>query len=155
MSRTIEQTLHIRARPETVWRFFTDPARLARWWGTAELDAGPGGILQVAMHEGPRPVMRGRFVELVPYERLVFTFGWEATPGAPDIPPESSRVEVTLTPDGDGTELTLRHSDLPTVLEEETGDGWAHLLHRLAETAEPGDQPLDQAPGPCEEGERC
>ncbi|GAA2724156.1 hypothetical protein GCM10010439_21150 [Actinocorallia aurantiaca] len=107
------------------------------------------------MHEGPRPVMRGRFVELVPYERLVFTFGWEATPGAPDIPPESSRVEVTLTPDGDGTELTLRHSDLPTVLEEETGDGWAHLLHRLAETAEPGDQPLDQAPGPCEEGERC
>ncbi|GGT33906.1 SRPBCC domain-containing protein [Nonomuraea spiralis] len=136
MSRTIEQTLHIRARPETVWRFFTDPARLARWWGTAELDARPGGALQVAMHEGPRPVMRGRFVELVPYERLVFTFGWEATPGAPDMAPEASRVEVTLTPDGDGTEVTLRHSGLPTVLEEETSDGWAHLLLRLGETAE-------------------
>ncbi|WP_165781080.1 SRPBCC family protein [Streptosporangium minutum] len=136
MSRTIEQTLHIRARPETVWRFFTDPARLAQWWGTAELDARPGGTLQVAMHGGPRPVMRGRFVELVPYERLVFTFGWEAAPGVPDMPPEASRVEVTLTPDGDGTELTLRHSGLPAVLEEETGDGWAHLLHRLGETAE-------------------
>ncbi|GII81937.1 hypothetical protein Sru01_69190 [Sphaerisporangium rufum] len=98
--------------------------------------ARPGGTLQVAMHEGPRPVMRGRFLELVPYERLVFTFGWEATPGAPDLAPEASRVEVTLTPDGDGTELTLRHSGLPIVLEEETGDGWAHLLHRLAGTAE-------------------
>ncbi|WP_197093736.1 SRPBCC family protein [Nonomuraea sp. SBT364] len=136
MSRTIEQTLRIRARPETVWRFFTDPARLARWWGTAELDARPGGALRVAMHEGPCPVMRGRFVELVPYERLVFTFAWEATPGAPGLPPEASRVEVTLTPDGDSTELTLRHSGLPAALEEETGGGWAHLFRRLGETAE-------------------
>ncbi|MES9536597.1 MULTISPECIES: SRPBCC family protein [unclassified Actinomadura] len=136
MSRTIEQTLHIRARPETVWRYFTDPARLARWWGTAELDARPGGTLRVAMHEGPCPVMRGRFVELVPYERLVFTFGWEPKPGAPDIAPEASRVEVTLTPDGDGTKLTLRHSGLPAALDEETSDGWAHLLRRLSETAE-------------------
>ncbi|WP_425427348.1 SRPBCC family protein [Actinomadura mexicana] len=40
-SRTIEQTSHIRARPETVWRYFTDPARLAQWWGAAELDARP------------------------------------------------------------------------------------------------------------------
>ncbi|MGW0481363.1 SRPBCC family protein [Nonomuraea sp. NPDC003214] len=135
MSRTIEQTLHIRARPETVWRFFTDPARLARWWGTAELDARPGGTLRVAMHEGPRPVMRGQFVELVPYERLVFTFGWEPTPGAPGLGPGASRVEVTLTPDGDGTTLTLRHSGLPAPLEEETGGGWAHLLPRLGEAA--------------------
>ncbi|MGW3365323.1 SRPBCC family protein [Streptosporangium canum] len=135
MSRTIEQTLHIRARPETVWRFFTDPARLAQWWGTAELDARPGGTLRVAMHEGPRPVMRGQFVELVPYERIVFTFGWEAGPGAPDIRPGASRVEVTLTQDGDGTTLTLHHSGLPAPLEEETSDGWAHMLRRLAETA--------------------
>jgi uncharacterized protein YndB with AHSA1/START domain len=135
-NRTIEQTLRIQARPETVWRFFTDPARLSQWWGKAELNAHPGGTLRVEMQEGPRPVMRGEFVELVPYERIVFTFGWEATPGAPDIPPGASRVEVTLTQDGDGTNLTLRHSGLQALLEGETSDGWAHVLRRLGKAAE-------------------
>ncbi|MER5625071.1 MULTISPECIES: SRPBCC family protein [unclassified Streptosporangium] len=135
-SRTIEQTLRIQARPETIWPFFTDPARLAQWWGAAELDARSGGALRVYMQEGPRPVMCGQFVELVPYERIVFTFGWKAAPGVPDIPPGSSRVEITLVRDGGGTELTLRHSGLPPLLEHETGHGWTHLLHRLGETAE-------------------
>ncbi|GII93770.1 SRPBCC family protein [Sinosporangium siamense] len=132
---TIEQALWIRARPETVWRHFTDPARLARWWGEAEVDPRPGGELVVRMREGPRPIMRGRFVELVPHERIVFTFGWEATPGAPAIPPGTSRVEITLTPDGDGVRLTLRHSGLPFSLEGETGEGWRHMLGRLGDEA--------------------
>ncbi|NRQ39861.1 SRPBCC domain-containing protein [Nonomuraea sp. NN258] len=133
--RTIERSLRIQARPETVWRFFTDPERLARWWGTAELDAREGGSLRVSMHEGPRPVMRGEFVELVPHERIVFTFGWEDTPGAPDIPPGSSLVEITLTADGDGTVLAVRHSGLPPSLGDETGAGWSHLLDVLADAA--------------------
>lgn len=128
----IEHSLRIQARPETVWGFFTDAERLARWWGAAELDARPGGGLTVRMHEGPRPVMSGRFVELVPYERLVFTFGWEPAPGVPAVPPGSSTVEITLTPDGDGTHLTLRHHGLPSGLMGETFAGWRDLLGRLA-----------------------
>lgn len=134
--RAIERTVRIQAWPETIWRFFTDPARLARWWGAADLNARPGGTLRVRMREGPRPIMRGEFVELVPYERIVFTFGWEATPGAPAMPPGSSRVEITLTPDGAGTKLVLRHTGLPPDLEQETGEGWAGLLDRMAESAE-------------------
>ncbi|SEG74307.1 Uncharacterized conserved protein YndB, AHSA1/START domain [Thermomonospora echinospora] len=134
-SRTVEQTMRIQAPPETVWRYFTDPERLARWWGEAEVDARPGGILRVLMHDGPRPVMRGRFTELVPHERIAFTFGWEPTPGAPDIPPGASRVEITLAGDGDATVLTLRHSGLPFRLHDETDTGWRHLLHRLSTTA--------------------
>ncbi|MET8339444.1 SRPBCC family protein [Streptosporangium canum] len=132
---TIEQTVWIRARPETVWRHFTDPVRLARWWGEAEVDPRPGGDLVVRMREGPRPIMRGQFVELEPYERIVFTFGWEATPGAPAIPAGASRVEITLAPESDGVTLTLRHSGLPFTLERETGEGWDHVLRRLAEKA--------------------
>ncbi|MFI9560378.1 SRPBCC domain-containing protein [Nonomuraea endophytica] len=127
----IERTVRIAARRETVFRFFTDPERLARWWGRAEADARPGGVLRVAMDGGPRPVMLGEFVELVPGERIVFTFGWEPAPGVPDVPPGSSRVEVTLEEEGDGTVLTLRHSGLPAVLGEETGAGWDHMLRRL------------------------
>ncbi|GAA3466343.1 SRPBCC family protein [Nonomuraea roseola] len=71
-------------------------------------------------------------MELGPYERIVFTFGWEATPEAPDIPPGTTRVEVTLTQDGEGTRLILRDSGLPDMLEQETGSGWAAVLGRLA-----------------------
>lgn len=134
--RIVEHTVHIDVRPETVWRFFTDPERLLQWWGPAEVDVRPGGTLRVSMREGPRPIMRGEFIELTPYQRIVFTFGWEDTPGAPDVPPGSTRVEVTLAEHDGGTRLTLRHSGLPPRLADETADGWADVLNRLAATAQ-------------------
>jgi uncharacterized protein YndB with AHSA1/START domain len=36
----------------------------------------------------------GRFVELVPHRRLVFTYGWED--GLMGVPPESTTVEIDL-----------------------------------------------------------
>ncbi len=134
----IEQTIRIDASPERVWAYFTDAEKLARWWGSAEADARPGGLLRVAMDGGPDPVMRGEFVELLPYELLVFTFGWEPGPGVPDVAPGGSRVEVELTPDGDGTVVTLRHSGLPATLRGETTDGWRVVLRRLAVEAAEG-----------------
>ena len=47
--------------------------------------------------------MRGEYVELVPHERIVFSFGWDPTDGAPDVAPGSTLVEITLTADGDDT----------------------------------------------------
>ena len=73
---TVEQTVRIAASPETVYRFWTEPQRLAQWWGTdAEVEAEPGGLFRVVMESGP--VMRGAFAELDPPHRIVFTFGWE------------------------------------------------------------------------------
>ncbi|MFI6297092.1 SRPBCC family protein [Nonomuraea sp. NPDC050790] len=132
----IERSVRIAARRQTVYRHFTDPVRLARWWGQAEADVRPGGVFRVAMEGGPRPVMLGEFVELVPYERVVFTFGWEPAPGVPAVPPGSSLVEVTLAEDGDATVVTVRHSGLPAVLEGETGAGWEHTLRRLFDITE-------------------
>ena len=106
---------------------------MADWWGdTAELDPRPGGVCRVAMEEGP--VMVGEYVELVLYERLVFTFGWEGN--APDqVGPGSTRVEITLEEDGDDTVLTLRHTDLPAVQAGDHEKGWAHFLGVLVERA--------------------
>lgn len=131
----IEQTIRIDAPPARVWAYFTDAAKLARWWGSATADPRPGGTLRVQMDGGPDPVMRGEFVELEPYERLVFTFGWEPAPGVPDIAPGGSRVEVLLRPDGAGTVVTLRHSGLPATLRGETTEGWRTVLGRLANEA--------------------
>ena len=77
-TRLVEQTVRISARPETVWRYWTDPQRMCDWWGAAaELDPRPGGTCRVEMGGGP--TMRGEYLELVPYERIVFSFGWEPT----------------------------------------------------------------------------
>jgi uncharacterized protein YndB with AHSA1/START domain len=129
----VEQTLRIAARPETVWRYWTDPERMRAWWGAAELDPRPGGPYVVEMDGGP--VMRGQYVELVPHRRIVFSFGWDPAPGAPDLPPGSTLVEVTLTPDGTDTILALRHSRLPAAVRDEHRRGWARVLPALADAA--------------------
>jgi uncharacterized protein YndB with AHSA1/START domain len=130
----VEQTLRIRGRPETVWRYWTDPGRMCEWWGAAaELDPRPGGVCVVEMGGGG--VMRGEYVELVPYERIVFSFGWDPTEGAPAIAPGSTLVEVTLIPDGDDTVLALRHTGLPAAHRDEHHAGWGHFLPILAGAA--------------------
>jgi uncharacterized protein YndB with AHSA1/START domain len=130
----VEQTLRIEARPETVWRYWTDPERMCDWWGAAaELDPRPGGAYVVEMGTGP--VMRGEYVELVPHERIVFSFGWDPHEAVPAIAPGSTQVEVTLTPDGDGTILALRHTGLPDAARDEHRAGWARFLPLLAGAA--------------------
>ena len=127
----IERTIQIEAPPEVVWRFFTDPARMARWLGPADLDPTPGGELTFQLAEPTGPVVRGRFIELRPYEKIVFTFGWDPTPGVPELPPGSSQVEVTLSAHDGGTLLTLRHTSVPPDLLVNTDTGWAGFLDSL------------------------
>jgi uncharacterized protein YndB with AHSA1/START domain len=133
-STVVEQTIRISARPETVWRYWTDPERMCAWWGSsAELDPHPGGVCEVTVVQGG--VMRGEFLELVPYRRIVFSFGWEPTEGAPPVPPGSTRVEVTLVEEEGDTILTLRHLGIPAVARDQHVHGWAHFLGILAGTA--------------------
>ena len=129
----VEETVRIAARPETVWRYWTEPERMGAWWGAAELDPRPGGACVVEMGDGP--VMRGEYVELIPHKRIVFTFGWDSTDDVPDVPPGSTRVEVTLTADGDDTILALRHTGLPTAFRALHREGWGHFLPVLVGAA--------------------
>ncbi|MEX2255276.1 MAG: SRPBCC domain-containing protein [Acidimicrobiia bacterium] len=129
---TIEQVVRIAATPKMVWAFWTEPERLAEWWGIeAVAVAEPGGMFRVVMEGGP--VMLGAFTELDPPRRLVFTFGWEQNaPGEP-LAPGSTRVEVTLTPEGDDTILVLRHFEMPSTHAADHESGWSYYLgDRLA-----------------------
>jgi len=143
----VEVERRIAARPETVFSFFVDPARYQRWQGVeAEVDPRPGGIFRVAATGSSRTIMRGEFVEIVPPERLVFTWGWEQFDGLPDgmrVEPGASIVEVTFVPDGDETIVRIRHGGLPTeaALLFHSG-GWNMTLDRIATVSEGRD------PGP-------
>lgn len=135
----VVREVRIRARPETIFPFFTDPARYVRWMGRlATLDARPGGTYRVTLNE--QDIARGEFVEVVPYRRIVFTWGWEA-PGNP-VGPGSTTVVVDLIPDGDGTIVRLTHRGLPEGARPVHQAGWSLYLERLAIAAQGGD------PGP-------
>jgi uncharacterized protein YndB with AHSA1/START domain len=132
-STEVRRQVRIEARPETVYAFFTDPAKYVLWKGIeATLEPRPGGTYRVRIDD--RHVASGRFVELVPHSRIVFSWGWEGE-GHP-VPPGSSTVEVTLLPDGAATMLTLVHRDLPDSEQSAIhAEGWDHFLSRLVAVA--------------------
>ncbi|HEY8028515.1 MAG TPA: SRPBCC domain-containing protein [Gaiellaceae bacterium] len=136
-------TRRINATPATVFSFFTDLERWTSWQGVGgEIDAQPGGVLRLLMPGGQ--VAAGQFVEVVPDQRLVFTWGWEGD--APPVAPGSTRVVIELEPDGHGTLLRLTHSDLiPPPVAEHHRQGWERYLDRLRIRAEGNDPGPDAA----------
>jgi uncharacterized protein YndB with AHSA1/START domain len=131
-SRLVEHELRIAAPPEIVFAYFTDPARMVEWFGMqATLDPRPGGACRIQTATGA--VMVGSYVEVEPPRRVVFTWGFE--PEVFGTPAASTTVEVTLTPDGDGTVVRLAHGGLVPDGVPFHRAGWAHYLPRLAEAA--------------------
>jgi uncharacterized protein YndB with AHSA1/START domain len=150
VATVVEREIRIAARPETVFEFFVDPAKMAQWKGRkAELDATPGGMYRVEIND--QAVASGEYVEVDSPRRVVFTWGWEGQEaGEHAVPPGSSRVEVELTPQGDGTIVRLRHLDLPAGSRAIHAQGWDHYLARLASAAagkDPGPDPNAAATG--------
>ena len=68
---------------ELVWKALTEPERIPRWWGprgttttVVEMDVRPGGAWRYINHSPDRPDVpfKGQYLEVVPPERLVYTF---------------------------------------------------------------------------------
>ncbi|BEP14213.1 hypothetical protein acdb102_25240 [Acidothermaceae bacterium B102] len=119
-------TEHIKAPPEVVFPYFTDPALIVEWIGDrASLDPRPGGVFSLDMGES---LARGSYLTVEPPYRVVFTWG---IPGNDTLPPGSSTVEVVLTPDGDDTLVVLTHRGLPSTYLDSHRGGWEHQLGRL------------------------
>jgi uncharacterized protein YndB with AHSA1/START domain len=133
----------IDATPETIWPFLTDADKHAEWIGyAADLDPRPGGVYRASMGGGAHPAL-GEFVEVVPLEKVVFTFGWNEKDHP--IPPGSTTIEISLHPEGDKTLVRLVHRGLPADAVDDHGSGWAHYLERLAVVATGGDPGPDSA----------
>jgi uncharacterized protein YndB with AHSA1/START domain len=124
----VEVERRIAASPSTVFSYLTDPAKFVMWMGSgAELDPRPGGRYRIEVD--PASVAIGEYIEVDPPHRLVMTWGWDKHP---TVPPGSTTVEITLTPDGQGTLLKLRHTGLETNDDQRShGDGWVHYVGRL------------------------
>ncbi len=124
---------------ELVWKAWTQPERLARWWGprgfttpvsTIEIELRPGGRFRLAMvfdEDGSSYPSAMEFREVLEPERLVFS--WPAQRGlGPGI------VTVTLRDLGASTEMTCHYVALhPDDIYADVRTGWDEQLERLAE----------------------
>jgi uncharacterized protein YndB with AHSA1/START domain len=120
----MDRTIVIKAKPETVFRFFTDSARWAGWWGAGStIEAQPGGKVYIRHPGGVETV--GEVLEVSDGERIVFTYGYAS--GKP-IPPGGSRVTIHLEPDDGGTRLHLLHEFEEAGARDEHVQGWRFQL---------------------------
>lgn len=137
------QEIVVDASPETIFELLTVAEEHTRWMGTeAELDPRPGGTYRVLV-AGQFPA-GGEFVEVVPNEKVVFSFGWDA-PGNP-VPPGSSTIEISLQAEGGKTRVRLVHSGIPDEVVGEHTHGWGHYLGRLSVVASGADAGPDRPP---------
>jgi uncharacterized protein YndB with AHSA1/START domain len=126
----LRNEIRIAAPPEVVYAYFTDPARMVDWMGVAALlDPRRRGTFRVEVNG--RDVVIGEYVEVDPPHRVVFTWGFEGVD--PFVEPGSTRVEVTLERECDGTLLTLCRACEDA--RDAHAEGWSHYLARLVPVA--------------------
>ena len=120
---SLERSVWINAKIDTVRSYFTDAAKMSAWCGQdAEINAVVGGIYRLDMGLGGW--LEGRFTE-VEDRRL----GWEID--LPDDQPPS-RIVVTFLEEVGGTRVTVIQTGLPTPFGLIAGRGWDHHLARLS-----------------------
>jgi len=132
-SLCVERTID--APRERVWRTWTEPLGLSRWWWperfrtTYEIDLHEGGAFRFRTEElkdiGVLS-LAGKFFEIEPPERLAYTWNWEAG----EEPQTSVRVEFRDR--GDRTDVRVIHEGFETSDERDNHvQGWNDCLDRL------------------------
>ena len=137
---------------ELVWRAWTEPEHMMRWWGPkgfttphCEIDFRVGGKMLNCMRspEGQDYWSTGVYREIVPLERIVCTDSFADEKGnvvpathygmTADVPLETISTLTFEELDGK-TKLTLKHS-IPASIAEQVGarEGWSEAFDKLAE----------------------
>jgi len=124
------------ASPEKVYAAWADPEKLVQWFGPgavepgsvkADIDLRVGGRYRISFNaKGEYNQVGGVYREVVPNERLVFTWAWHSTPE------RESLVTVSVKPDGAGSLLTFHHAQFVDATARDNHErGWTDLLGKL------------------------
>ena len=140
----------INASPVTVWKAWSEPEHLAKWWipdpikcKVVKLDLRPGGGFETLMSEGGgefKPHVEACFLDIAPAQRMVWTTtlaeGWQ-----PIEPWLALTAIITFEAEGKGTRYSARvlhKSPADSRRHEELGfhEGWGTTIDQLAAFAE-------------------
>ena len=136
--RVLRISRRLRAPRALVFKVFTDPAHLARWFGPegftlaeCKVEARVGGVFYVDMRspEGKPHRATGRFQAVDVHSRLVLTWAWldEA-----DKPGHETLLTFTFEKIGDETELVLLHERFQDVETRDSHNkGWTGCINNL------------------------
>lgn len=138
----VERTLAAsRAR---VFRAWTDPGLMEKWFSPVdkttvgvEANVVAGGRYRIGMRgqDGAVNYVSGRYIEVEPPRRLVFTWAWETDP-----PGGESLVTLEFFEQGDATRLVLTHQKLETPQDRDSHRrGWESCLRHLELNIASGD----------------
>jgi uncharacterized protein YndB with AHSA1/START domain len=111
---------------------------MSRWLGPVDVkrvetgtDLRVGGRYFIRMVMANDEHYSGVYREIVPNEKLVFTWAWKSTPE------RESLVTVTIKPDGDGSIMTLLHEQFfDEAARDNHNRGWTVIIDRLAQLLE-------------------
>jgi uncharacterized protein YndB with AHSA1/START domain len=147
---------------EAVWKAWTDPEQIKRWWGPKDftapqisVDLRVGGKYHYCMHGAPAPGMpaqdfwsAGIFKEIVPQEKIVVTDYFSDKDGnklspadfglSADFPAESV-MTITFTDEGDKTKLSITYplpdsaASREAIISSGMEQGWNQSLNKLGE----------------------
>ena len=139
-NREIVLTRTLDAPRALVFRAWTDPSHLVRWWGPegftipeCKMDVSEGGAWRTCMRspDGKDYKVRGVYREIVKPARLVFTWAWEDETGTPG---HETLVTVTFAERDGKTQLRLAHRVFESKKSRDAHQqGWASTLKCLAE----------------------
>ena len=143
MPNTIKLHRVLRTTPEKLYRAFLDADASAKWlppYGFTckvdHLDAKVGGSFKMSFTNfgsGKSHSFGGKYLELVPNERLVYTDKFDD----PNLPGEL-KVTVILKKVSCGTDLSITQEGIPDVIPAEMCYlGWQESLVQLAKLVEP------------------
>ncbi len=143
MANTVRLHRVLSTRPEKVYRAFLEPDALAKWLPpngftctVHALEPSVGGTYRISFRNfttGVSHAFGGRYVELVPHERLRYTDRFEDAnlPGEIEVTVSLKKVSV-------GTELHIVQAGLPDVIPVAACYlGWQQSLRSLALLVEP------------------
>jgi uncharacterized protein YndB with AHSA1/START domain len=142
--RELTITRILDAPRELVFKAWTEPEHLMRWWGphcftnpACEVDLRPGGKWRIVMRapDGTEYPCGGVYREIVPPERLVFTNNAFDQQGTPLL---EGLTTVTFLEVGDKTKLVLETRAVGLVsyaaqMLAGMEAGWTQSLEKLAE----------------------
>lgn len=145
-SDKVVREIEIAAPVERVWAVLTEPEHVGSWFGQGkptQIDLRPGGLMH--LDHGQYGYFLTRIVAVEPPR--YFSYRWaSAYPGEEATEDNSTLVEFTLAPDGDGTRLRVEESgfarlEIPadrvgTAGYDSHAAGWAEVLGALRRRAE-------------------
>ena len=131
-------TRRLRARPEKVYAAWTNPENLVQWFAQAQaregslhadLDVSVGGRYRISFinaASGEYFEVGGVYRDVVPNERLQFTWAWHSTPE------RESLITIAFRPDSVGTLMTFRHEQFADQVARDNHEkGWSAFFDVL------------------------